>query len=76
MLARRRCGTATARLTPAAALILAPLLCGCSHSESHAATTVSHDTRTELRREQDCADPKWKAANLGLWYNVCHTSPF
>jgi hypothetical protein len=30
-----------------------------------------HDRQTESRREQDCADPQWKAANLGLWYNIC-----
>jgi hypothetical protein len=30
-----------------------------------------YDRQTEARREQDCADPQWKAANLGLWYNIC-----
>jgi hypothetical protein len=20
---------------------------------------------------KDCADPHWKAANLGLWYSIC-----
>ncbi len=30
-----------------------------------------HDVQTEARRERDCANPQWKAANLGLWYNIC-----
>ena len=50
-------------------LILAPLLGSC-HDAAQAARP-SHDVRTELRRERDCGDPKWKSANLGLWQNVC-----
>ena len=23
--------------------------------------------------KRDCADPRWKAENLGLWYSVCRT---
>lgn len=50
-------------------LALAPALAACHR------TPPAEDTRpgvdTELRREQDCADPQWKAANLGLWYNLC-----
>jgi hypothetical protein len=44
-------------------------LSGCS--KDSVADNPQHDVRTEARREQDCADPKWKAANLGLWYNIC-----
>jgi len=62
-----------ARVIGTAALLLAALLCGCSESTS---PRLSHDERTELRREQDCANPQWKAANAGLWYNVCPTNPF
>ncbi len=57
------------RVAPLATLILAPLLVSC-HSAAQAARP-SHDVRTELRREQDCANPKWKTDNLGLWENVC-----
>jgi hypothetical protein len=44
-------------------------LCGCG--KDSVATNPQHDLRTEAQREQDCADPQWKAANLGLWYNIC-----
>ena len=44
-------------------------LSGC-HKDS-VTDDPQHDVRTEGRREQDCADPQWKAANLGLWYNIC-----
>jgi hypothetical protein len=43
-------------------------LSGCKDS---VADDPQHDVRTENRREQDCTDPQWKAANLGLWYNIC-----
>jgi len=55
---------------------VAPMLCGCSHKNVSASVPPDNDARTELRREQDCADPQWKAANLGLWYNVCATSTY
>ena len=51
------------------ALIALGGLSGC-HRDS-VADDPQHDVRTEARREQDCADPQWKAANLGLWYNIC-----
>ena len=44
-------------------------LSGCHRSS--VADDPRHDQRTEVRREQDCANPEWKAANLGLWDNVC-----
>ena len=44
-------------------------LSGCG--KDSVADNPQHDVRTEARREQDCADPQWKAANLGLWYNIC-----
>ena len=44
-------------------------LSGCK--KPSIADDPQHDVRTEARREQDCADPQWKAANLGLWYNIC-----
>jgi predicted small lipoprotein YifL len=24
--------------------------------------------------KKDCADPNWKAQNLGLWYSICRKS--
>ena len=44
-------------------------LSGCK--KASVADDPQHDRRTEAQREQDCADPQWKAANLGLWYNIC-----
>lgn len=44
-------------------------LSGCKKGSP--ADDPQHDFRTEAAREQDCADPQWKAANLGLWYNIC-----
>ena len=56
-------------------VILAPSLCACG-SRSADLPAAGHDARTELRREQDCANAQWKAANPGLWYNVCPHDPF
>lgn len=50
-------------------MLAAPLLAACG--DAPPSEMQYHDQRTELRREQDCANPKWKAANLGLWYNIC-----
>jgi hypothetical protein len=44
---------------------------GLSGCKSSPVDNPEHDARTEAAREQDCADPQWKAANLGLWYNIC-----
>ena len=44
-------------------------LSGCK--KGSVADDPQHDRQTEAQREQDCADPQWKAANLGLWYNIC-----
>jgi len=61
-----------------ATVILLALLCaGCSSASTALPSDApNHDQQTELRREQDCANPKWKAANLGLWYNVCRPNVF
>jgi len=52
-----------------AVVMLTPLLSACS--KKGPADDPQEDQRTELQREQDCGDPQWKAANLGLWYNIC-----
>ncbi len=52
----------------AAAAAMAPLV-ACSSNIP--VETPEHNRQTELRREQDCRDTAWKAAHLGLWYNVC-----
>lgn len=50
------------------ALIALGGLSGCKESP---VDDPQHDRQTEAAREQDCANPDWKAANLGLWYNIC-----
>ena len=49
-------------------LLALTALSGCKDS---VVDDPRHDRQTEAQREQDCADPQWKAANLGLWYNIC-----
>lgn len=50
-------------------LALGPLLSACG--KTMPSEDPQHDAQTDARRDQDCADPQWKAANLGLWYNIC-----
>jgi hypothetical protein len=49
-------------------LAVAALLSGCSHD-----TPISRESEasSEETLKKDCADPKWKEQNLGLWYSVC-----
>jgi hypothetical protein len=47
------------------------VLGGLSGCKSSPADNPEHDVQTEAARERDCADPQWKEANLGLWYNIC-----
>ena len=73
-------GFARARLGAVALLALAPLLAGCGHgssgsSKSAEVGSAAADAQSELRREQDCANAEWKAANPGLYYNLCPNNP-
>lgn len=69
-------GLAPRRMGVVALLALAPLLAGCGHgSKSAEAGSAAADAQSELRREQDCANPQWKAANPGLYYNLCPNNP-
>ncbi len=50
-----------------AVLLMVIAASGCSDDKSAAADrTPSADVL-----KKDCADPKWKEQNLGLWYSVC-----
>jgi hypothetical protein len=64
------------RLVLFPALAFASLLCGCSRGAPLPSSQPGHNLQTELRRNQDCDNPKWKAANLGLWYSVCRPDNF
>jgi PBP1b-binding outer membrane lipoprotein LpoB len=49
-------------------LAIAFIAGGCSHDKPAAAESQASEERNLQR---DCADPKWKQQNLGLWYSVC-----
>jgi hypothetical protein len=53
----------------AAFLVLAAaiLIGGCSDEKP--VTKASESTEEAVQK--NCADPKWKEQNLGLWYSVC-----
>lgn len=60
------------RLVRAVFLVLTAviLLGGCSDDKPASASTAS-DANAEEILKKNCADPKWKEQNLGLWYSVC-----
>jgi hypothetical protein len=50
---------------------LAGGLAGCSSSSAKPIDTSADDARDVAAHRQLCGDAAWKAAHLGLWYNVC-----
>jgi uncharacterized protein YceK len=48
---------------------VAILASGCGSDDKPAATASQASSEEILKR--DCADPKWREQNLGLWYSVC-----
>ena len=36
-----------------------------------APASTASDANAEELLKKNCADPKWKEQNLGLWYSVC-----
>lgn len=44
---------------------------GCSGSGPVAPASATESAETVAK---NCADPKWKDKNLGLWYSVCRQS--
>jgi hypothetical protein len=42
------------------------LVGGCSDDKPGASATISPEVL-----KKNCADPKWKEDNLGIWYSVC-----
>lgn len=45
------------------------LLGGCSGKSGFVPTKGDLNSEDHLKR--DCADPKWRDQNLGLWYSLC-----
>jgi hypothetical protein len=69
----RIAATATTREAPvrpvhlACALLLA--LAACSDATAEPPKDSAAASSDVLKK--DCADPRWKEENLGLWYSVC-----
>ena len=62
----------------AAIIVMATLsLAGCSWlgigSDSKPPAASDNASSDEILK-RNCADPKWKEQNLGLWYSVCRQS--
>ena len=49
-------------------LAAAILASGCS--DDNPVSTPSQASSEQILK-RDCADPKWREQNLGLWYSVC-----
>ena len=49
-------------------LAVAILAGGCSDDPPAPAASQAS---SEQILKRDCADPKWREKNLGLWYSVC-----
>ena len=76
----RRCtGTAAVnrgvRLVRAVCVVLAVTLfvVGCSRDKPATPAAQTSSSSEEILK-RNCADPKWKEQNLGLWYSVCRPS--
>lgn len=66
--ARVKGPAAAAAVMRAAAVALPLLASGCSDDKP---ATVAGDVNSEQNLKRDCADPKWRDQNLGLWYSLC-----
>jgi hypothetical protein len=51
--------------------ILALAIVAAACSSSSTSTPPADPTASAVLLKKDCADPKWKEENLGLWYSVC-----
>jgi hypothetical protein len=51
--------------------ILAVLIAALSACSSSTSPPPSDPTASAAILKKDCADPKWREENLGLWYSVC-----
>ena len=51
------------------AIAIASLSGGCGSDDTPVPAKSQASSEEILKR--DCADPKWREQNLGLWYSVC-----
>ncbi len=49
--------------------LLLLLLAGCIQPGN--GIDPAQDQREAAQQQKNCADPKWKAEHLGIWYSVC-----
>jgi hypothetical protein len=52
-------------------LAVSVLASACGSSDKPASTSAASQESSEEILKKNCADPKWKEQNLGLWYSVC-----
>jgi len=51
--------------------ILALSIAAAACYSNSTSTPPADPTTSAALLKKDCADPKWKEENLGLWYSVC-----
>jgi hypothetical protein len=52
-----------------AALALALPLSACGSGGN--GINPDEDRKEAIQQQKNCADPKWKADHLGIWYSIC-----
>ena len=52
-------------------LLAATAILAAACSDDKPAITASSEASSDEILRRDCANPKWKQENLGLWYSVC-----
>lgn len=51
--------------------LMAVALAGCSSSSGSGTDASAEGATGDTAQRALCADPAWKDAHLGLWYNIC-----
>ena len=51
-------------------VVLAAVMLATGCSDDKPTATASQASSEEILKK-NCADPKWREQNLGLWYSVC-----
>jgi hypothetical protein len=67
---RRFDGDLGERLVRAVVIVLAAAILAGGCSDDKPAASAGKASSEEILK-RDCADPKWRDQNLGLWYSVC-----
>jgi len=51
-------------------VVAAAILASACSGDKVSPAAASQESSEEILKK-NCADPKWKEQNLGLWYSVC-----